>query len=74
MAIGTTKRGIGPCYSSKMARTGVRVSDLLNWEGFERKVRGKDLLMETFEGCICGTRQGGHLEAFETNVPVELER
>src|SRR6185436_1123284 len=28
-AIGTTKRGIGPAYESKMARRGVRVADLL---------------------------------------------
>ncbi len=26
--IGTTGRGIGPCYEDKMARTGIRVSDL----------------------------------------------
>jgi len=28
--IGTTKRGIGPCYVDKMSRCGVRVADLLN--------------------------------------------
>ncbi len=28
--IGTTGRGIGPCYSEKMARTGVRISDLVD--------------------------------------------
>jgi adenylosuccinate synthase len=28
--IGTTKRGIGPCYSDKMMRLGIRVSDLLD--------------------------------------------
>jgi adenylosuccinate synthase len=27
-AIGTTKRGIGPCYADKMARVGIRVCDL----------------------------------------------
>jgi adenylosuccinate synthase len=29
-AIGTTKRGIGPAYEAKMARRGVRMSDLLD--------------------------------------------
>jgi adenylosuccinate synthase len=29
-AIGTTKRGIGPCYEDKVARRGVRMGDLLN--------------------------------------------
>ncbi|MSR77292.1 MAG: adenylosuccinate synthase [Candidatus Omnitrophica bacterium] len=28
--IGTTKRGIGPCYADKMARLGIRVADLRN--------------------------------------------
>lgn len=36
-AIGTTKRGIGPCYASKTIRNGLRVGDLLHWETFERK-------------------------------------
>jgi len=27
-AIGTTKRGIGPCYADKMARIGIRICDL----------------------------------------------
>ena len=31
-AIGTTKRGIGPCYEDKAARCGVRIGDLLNPE------------------------------------------
>eukprot|EP01006_Ploeotia_vitrea_P009062 TRINITY_DN21341_c0_g1_i1.p2 TRINITY_DN21341_c0_g1~~TRINITY_DN21341_c0_g1_i1.p2 ORF type:complete len:472 (+),score=225.99 TRINITY_DN21341_c0_g1_i1:37-1416(+) len=36
--IGTTKRGIGPCYSSKASRNGVRVSDLVgDWDGFKAK-------------------------------------
>src|SRR4051812_33863640 len=33
-AIGTTKRGIGPAYEAKMARRGVRMSDLLDEERF----------------------------------------
>uniref|UniRef100_A0A182PS43 Adenylosuccinate synthetase n=1 Tax=Anopheles epiroticus TaxID=199890 RepID=A0A182PS43_9DIPT len=28
-SLGTTKKGIGPCYSSKATRNGIRVSDLL---------------------------------------------
>lgn len=38
-AIGTTKRGIGPCYSSKTMRNGLRVADLLVWSSFEDKFR-----------------------------------
>ncbi|HEY1584248.1 MAG TPA: adenylosuccinate synthase [Polyangia bacterium] len=33
-AIGTTKRGIGPAYEAKMARRGVRMSDLLDEKRF----------------------------------------
>ena len=36
--IGTTKRGIGPAYVDKTARTGIRVGDLLDWEEFKEKL------------------------------------
>jgi adenylosuccinate synthase len=36
--IGTTKRGIGPCYEDKVARIGIRVSDYLEPEVFESMV------------------------------------
>jgi adenylosuccinate synthase len=29
-AVGTTKQGIGPCYSDKVARMGIQIGDLLN--------------------------------------------
>ncbi|MHC1691409.1 MAG: adenylosuccinate synthase [Sphaerochaetaceae bacterium] len=31
-AVGTTKRGIGPCYSDKAARVGIRASDIIDPE------------------------------------------
>jgi adenylosuccinate synthase len=39
--IGTTKRGIGPAYGDKAARTGLRVIDLINAERFEEQLRFK---------------------------------
>jgi len=39
--IGTTKRGIGPAYADKVARTGLRVADLLVPEKFSEKLRHK---------------------------------
>ena len=39
--IGTTKRGIGPAYGDKAARTGLRVIDLVNPARFEEKLRAK---------------------------------
>ena len=37
--IGTTGRGIGPCYMDKYARKGIRIVDLLNRKILERKIR-----------------------------------
>jgi len=39
--IGTTKRGIGPAYGDKAARTGLRVLDLINPERFEKQLQAK---------------------------------
>lgn len=37
--IGTTKKGIGPCYASKATRHGVRVGELLHWDTFQKNYR-----------------------------------
>ena len=37
--IGTTKKGIGPCYADKIQRNGIRVQDLLTDEIFAQKVK-----------------------------------
>lgn len=34
VAIGTTSRGIGPCYEDKIGRRGIRMADLLNQDVF----------------------------------------
>ena len=34
VAIGTTSRGIGPCYEDKIARRGIRLADLVDDESF----------------------------------------
>ena len=39
--IGTTKRGIGPAYGDKAARTGLRVSDLMQPTLFSKKLKAK---------------------------------
>lgn len=39
-SIGTTKKGIGPTYSSKMSRTGIRVGDLIgDFDAFANKFK-----------------------------------
>lgn len=37
--IGTTGRGIGPCYADKMARTGIRVAELYHPEHLKKRLR-----------------------------------
>ncbi|MEW6680131.1 MAG: adenylosuccinate synthase [bacterium] len=37
--IGTTKRGIGPCYTDKVARCGIVIADMLDRNVFKEKVR-----------------------------------
>ena len=37
-SIGTTKRGIGPCYQDKAARKGIRIQDLMDEKIFRMKV------------------------------------
>ena len=38
-SIGTTKKGIGPAYSAKASRSGLRVHHLFNEEDFAKKFR-----------------------------------
>ncbi len=52
--IGTTLRGIGPTYSDKMARLGIRMHDLLNpqrlGEKLEEVLKVKNLIIKEFMG------------------------
>ena len=43
VSIGTTSRGIGPCYEDKIARRGIRIADLLDREFFRAQY---DFVME----------------------------
>jgi adenylosuccinate synthase len=38
LEIGTTKRGIGPCYEDKAARLGIRVQDMLDGKILRKKI------------------------------------
>ncbi len=52
--IGTTARGIGPCYEDKIARTGIRSCDLVHPETFTETLRAnlerKNFLLKNFYG------------------------
>lgn len=53
-SIGTTKRGIGPCYVDKIERSGIRMCDLIDENEFIRKVKAnlklKNLIIERVYG------------------------
>ncbi len=44
--IGTTGRGIGPAYSDKINRMGIRLGEILNWESFETHYRNNLALLQ----------------------------
>ncbi|SET15574.1 adenylosuccinate synthase [Salinibacillus kushneri] len=50
LKIGTTMKGIGPAYSDKVGRTGIRIADLLDkdifWSKLKANVKEKNLLFE----------------------------
>jgi adenylosuccinate synthase len=52
--IGTTKRGIGPCYMDKNARSGIRMVDLMDEEEFsaklDRNLEAKNHLLQAVYG------------------------
>ncbi|MBU0988796.1 MAG: adenylosuccinate synthase [Proteobacteria bacterium] len=84
--LGTTGRGIGPCYEDKVARIGVRAVDLTDPEVLEEKVRinlkEKNFFLEKFLGAEPLDAQpmldsylamGEKLGPFITDVSVELD-
>jgi adenylosuccinate synthase len=52
--IGTTGRGIGPCYEDKVSRAGIRIHDLFDEKSLqqklERNLEEKNFLLERFFG------------------------
>ena len=53
LEIGTTKRGIGPCYADKASRLGIRVQDMLDEKILKQKIMAalepKKLMLRPFE-------------------------
>jgi adenylosuccinate synthase len=53
LEIGTTKRGIGPCYADKAARLGIRVQDMLDEKILKKKIMAalepKRLMLRPYE-------------------------
>lgn len=62
-AIGTTRRGIGPCYQTSRARTGIKLTDVFYPDLFEQKVRR-----------LADGYQKRFGELFEYDIEAELRR
>ncbi len=84
--IGTTKKGIGPCYADKSDRLGIRVADLMNPKVFRDRLKRvldeKNLILEKifnhppFEfGEMCRTYENYQkkLEPFVRNTSLILD-
>jgi adenylosuccinate synthase len=82
--IGTTKRGIGPAYGDKAARTGLRVIDLLHPERFEvllqRRMRENNEVLRALGGKALSFKRvlaeyrtaGEYLRPFVVNTVILL--
>src|SRR6201998_631250 len=80
--IGTTKRGIGPAYGDKAARTGLRMIDLINPDRFEAqlqlKIKENNEVLKAFGAKPISFREvhaayrkaGDRLKPFVTNTVV----
>jgi adenylosuccinate synthase len=84
--IGTTKRGIGPAYGDKAARTGLRVLDLINPERFKQqlaqKIRENNEVLKAFGAKPLSFQQvhreyreaGDYLKPFVANTVILLHQ
>ena len=84
--IGTTKRGIGPAYGDKAARTGLRVLDLINPERFkqqlEQKIKENNEILKAFGALPLSFKKvhaeyraaGDYLKPFVANTVVLLHQ
>jgi adenylosuccinate synthase len=68
--IGTTGRGIGPCYEDKAARTGVRLADLLDEETLREKVARVLPEKNVLLGKLYGKEELGVEEVVERQLPL----
>lgn len=85
--IGTTKRGIGPCYADKASRCGIRLTELLNPQNFKEKLKfnidEKNAILSTLYGHKGFSldemyekyiEYGKRIEKYMQNVPLFLNR
>ncbi|KAL8733328.1 MAG: hypothetical protein Q9166_002152 [cf. Caloplaca sp. 2 TL-2023] len=66
-AIGTTKKGIGPAYSDKHARSGVRIHQIFDKEEFDRRLRAlAEGAKKRYGDAIAGYDEMEEISRFDT--------
>jgi adenylosuccinate synthase len=73
LSIGTTRRGIGPCYADKALRLGIRVQDLLDEKILRTKIRAALEPKQQALRELSVQRRKQLKEAGEEAKPVEFE-
>lgn len=64
--IGTTGKGIGPCYTDKFERSGIRVCDLMHKEVFEEKLKENINMKNDYISKVLGGEALNFDEIFNT--------
>ena len=73
LSIGTTRRGIGPCYADKALRLGIRVQDLLDEKILRTKIRAALEPKQQALRELSVQRRKQLKEAGEEAKPIEVE-
>jgi len=73
LSIGTTRRGIGPCYADKALRLGIRVQDLLDEKILRTKIRAALEPKQQALRELSVQRRKQLKEAGEETKPIEVE-
>jgi len=67
-AIGTTGKGVGPCFTDKVARRGIRVADLLRAEDLAPRIRAALDYQNQVVTCVYGAEPIKFEDCFEKYI------
>jgi adenylosuccinate synthase len=67
-AIGTTGKGVGPCFTDKVARRGIRVADLLRAEDLAPRIKAALEYQNQVIACVYGAEPISFDDCFDTYI------
>lgn len=68
--VGTTRRGIGPCYTDKISRYGIRMVELIDFETFVCRYKEHVSLLERLYDTAFSFDQEKELKQLESHLPI----